>query len=72
MKVVNPLTSTGPSIRALVVNESSSALLVHFPRAVFTGALVQVRTQGKIVFGEARRCTSTGSGYEIYIEKKEL
>jgi hypothetical protein len=72
MKVINPLTSTGPSVRALVVNESASELIVRFPRAVFAGALVQVRTQGKIVFGEARRCTSKGSEYEIYIEKKEL
>jgi hypothetical protein len=72
MKVVNPLTSTGPSIGAWVVNESANTLLVRFPRVVFVGALVQVRTRGKIVFGEARSCTFKGSEYEIDIEKKEI
>ncbi len=72
MKVVDPLTSTGPSLRALVVYESASALIVRFPRVVFVGALVQVRTEGRIVFGKARGCTSNGSEYEINIEKREI
>jgi hypothetical protein len=72
MKVIAPLTSTGPSIRGRVVNDSATMLTVGFPHMVFTGALVQVRIDSKIVFGKARRCTPCGSEYEIEIEKQEI
>lgn len=72
MKVIYPLTSTGPSLRARVVNNSAGMLIVGFPCIVFAGALVQIRMQNKIVFGLARRCTPKGSEYEIEIEKQEI
>ena len=72
MKVIAPLTSTGPSIRARVVNDSATVLTVGFPHMVFTGALVQVRIDTRIVFGEARLCTPKGAEYEIEIEKREI
>jgi hypothetical protein len=70
MKVIAPLTSTGPSIRARVVNASASVLTVRFPHIVFTGALVQIRIHSRILFGKARRCIAKESEYEIEIEKQ--
>jgi hypothetical protein len=72
MKIISPLTSTGPSLRARVVNDSAGMLIIGFPCIVFVGALVQIRMQNKIVFGIARRCTPKGSEYEIEIEKQEI
>jgi hypothetical protein len=72
MKIISPLTSTGPSVRARVVKESASMLIIGFPRIVFAGALVQIRIQSTIVFGIARRCTAKASEYEIEIEKQEI
>ncbi|HEV1287123.1 MAG TPA: hypothetical protein VNU44_17515 [Bryobacteraceae bacterium] len=72
MKVIAPLTSTGPSIRARVVNASASVLTVRFPHIVFAGALVQIRIQTRILFGKARRCIAKDSEYEIEIEKQEI
>ncbi len=72
MKVIAPLTSTGPSVLARVVNDSASVLIVRFPHMVFAGALVQVRIQSRILFGEARSCIAMESEYEIEIEKHEV
>lgn len=71
IKVISPLTSTGPSIRSLVLSDSASLLIVRFPHIVFAGSLVQVRIQSKILFGKARRCTANACEYEIEIEKQE-
>jgi len=72
MKIIAPLTSTGPSVLARVVYDSASLLIVRFPHIVFTGALVQIRIQSRIMFGKARRCIAKESGYEIEIEKQEI
>jgi hypothetical protein len=72
MKVIAPLTSTGPSVRARILNDSATMVTVGFPHMVFAGALVQIRIQSKVVFGEARLCTPKGAEYEIEIEKREI
>ena len=72
MKVVAPLASTGPAIRARVVKDSANVLTVRLPHIVFAGALVQIRIQSRILFGEARRCIAKESEYEIEIEKQEI
>jgi hypothetical protein len=72
MKVIDPLTSTGPSVRSRVVSDSASLLIIRFPRIVFGGALVQIRMESKVLFGKARRCTANGGEYEIEIEKQEI
>jgi hypothetical protein len=72
MKVICPLTSTGPLVGARVVSHSASILILRFAQIVFVGALVQIRMQGKMFFGIARRCTLQGSEYEIEIEKQEV
>jgi hypothetical protein len=72
MKIIAPLTSTGPSVPARVVYDSGSMLTIRFPHVVFAGALVQIRIQSKVVFGLARRCTAIGSEYEIEVKKEEI
>jgi hypothetical protein len=72
MKVIDPLTSIGPSVRSQVVSDSAGLLIIRFPRIVFGGALVQIRIQSKVLFGKARRCRASGSEYEIEIEKQEI
>jgi hypothetical protein len=72
MKVIAPLTSTGPSVRARVVNSSASVIIVRFPQIVCAGALVQIRIQSRVLFGTARRCIAKESEYEIEIEKEEI
>ncbi len=73
MKVIAPLTSTGPSIRARVVRDSANMLTVRFPHIVFAGALVQVRIQSKVMFGKALHCIAKAEAeYEIEIEKQEI
>ena len=72
MKVIDPLTSIGPSVRSQVVSDSASLLIIRFPRIVFGGALVQIRIQSNVFFGKARRCTANGGEYEIEIEKQEI
>jgi hypothetical protein len=72
VKIIDPISSTGPSIRARVVNDSATTVIINFPRIVFAGALIQIRMQSKILFGKARRCTANGSEYEVEIEKQEI
>lgn len=72
MKVIAPLMSTGPAVRARVVKDSANVLTVRLPHIVFAGALVQIRIQSRILFGEARRCIAKESEYEIEIEKQEI
>jgi hypothetical protein len=72
MKIIVPLTSTGPSVLARVVNDSASLLIVRFPHIAFAGALVQIRIESRILFGMVRRCIAKGSEYEIEIEKQEI
>jgi hypothetical protein len=72
MKVIAPLTSTEPAVRARVMSDSASVLIVRFPHIVFAGALVQIRIQNRILFGKALRCIAKESEFEIEIEKQEL
>jgi hypothetical protein len=72
MKIIAPLTSTGPAVLARVVKDSASLLTVRFPHIVYAGALVQVRIESRILFGEARRCIAKESEFEVEIEKQEI
>jgi hypothetical protein len=72
MKVINPLTSTGPSARVEVVNWSDSEVCVRLPRQVFVGALIHLRAADKIFMGEVRQCHAMESGHEIHIRVNEI
>ncbi len=72
MKVIAPLTSTGPAVPIRILHLSATMLIVRFPHIVFAGSLVQIRIQSRILFGKARCCDATESEYEIDIEIQEL
>ena len=65
VKILNPLTSTGPSMHAELLGSSDRGLQVRVPRCILVGSTVQVRTQKGIAFGEVRSSAQSGSDYEI-------
>jgi hypothetical protein len=65
VKVLNPLTSTGPSMHAELIGSSETDLHLRVPRCIFRGSSVQVRTHQGIVFGAVQSCVAAGSEFEI-------
>lgn len=72
MKVIDPLMSTGPSTKVQVLRWSDSELSVCVPRRVLVGATVHLRTAGKIIIGEVRRCEPNEGSHEISVLVKEI
>jgi hypothetical protein len=72
MKVIDPLRSSGPSVRVQVVQWSDSELCVRAPHRVSMGALVHLRTANRVLVGEVRDCTPTHTGHEIRVVVKEI
>jgi hypothetical protein len=68
IKVVNPLTSLGPSMQAEVLGCSDANLRVRVPRLIVAGSTVQIRTRGRTAFGEVRSSISTGAEFEIEVD----
>ncbi len=67
VKVLNPLTSSGPSMHGELLGFSDAGLQVRVPRCVLVGSTVQVRTPGRVVFGEVRSSIPAGAQYEIEV-----
>jgi hypothetical protein len=65
VKVLNPLTSTGPSMHAELISSSETDVHLRVPRCIFRGSSVQVRTHQGIVFGAVQSCVAAGSEFEI-------
>lgn len=65
VKVLNPLTSTGPSMHGELLNSSVDDLQVRVPKCVLVGSTVQVRTTAGIAFGEVRSSVASGAEFEI-------
>jgi len=65
VKVLNPLTSTGPSMHAELTSSSETDLHIRVPRCIFRGSSVQVRTNVGIVFGAVESCVPAGAEFEI-------
>ena len=72
VKVLNPLTSTGPSMRAELLNSSDEGLQVRVPRSILVGSMVQVRTREGIAFGEVRSSAVSGEEFEIGVVVQRL
>jgi hypothetical protein len=67
VKVLDPLTSTGPSMNAELISSSKTDLRVRVPRCIYPGSSVQVRTSEEIAFGVVRSCVTAGAEYEILV-----
>ena len=68
VKVLNPLTTTSPSIHAELLSSSEANLRVRVPRSISVGSAVQVKTRERVAFGLVRSSTASGSEYEIGVD----
>ncbi len=67
VKVLDPLTSTGPSMHAELISSSATDLRVRVPRCIFRGSSVQVRTSEGIAFGAVQSCVPIATEFEIEV-----
>lgn len=64
LKCLNPLTSTGPSIKARVVEISRSGMKIRANREFHTGGVVQVIVKDTFYLGTVRHCRRVEDGFE--------
>jgi hypothetical protein len=67
VKILNPLISSGPSMHGALLGFTNTGLQLRVPRCILLGSIVQVRTPGRVVFGEVRSSTPVGEQYEIEV-----
>jgi hypothetical protein len=72
VKVLNPLSSTGPAMHAELLSFSDTDLRVRVPRCILVGSMVRVRTGEKVAFGEVRTSVPIGTEFEIGLEVQRL
>jgi hypothetical protein len=65
IKILNPLTSIGPSAPAHLLNASPQSLHVRVSRLMVVGARVHVRSPLGQGFGSVRYCIPAGSEFQI-------
>jgi hypothetical protein len=70
VKVLAPLTSVGPAMRAELVGASDSGLHLRVPRFILVGSAVQIRIRDEVAFGEVRESGAVGGAYEIQVAVK--
>jgi len=71
LKVLDPITSLGPSGPAQLPATSSTGLHLRVPQIVFVGAMVQVRSSSGTVFGRVRYCFPGGAGFQIGVKLRQ-
>ena len=68
VKVLDPITSLGPSAPGQLLAASSTGLHLRVSRLLFVGAMVQVRSSIGTVFGRVRYCFPAGSEFQIGVK----
>lgn len=68
IKVLDPITSNGPSHPAHLLNASAGSLHVRVSRSIFIGALVHVRSSFGLAFGQVRYCIPAGAEFQIGVK----
>ena len=71
MKSLNPLTSSGPSTRARIIEISYHGMKLRVHREMLPGGLVQVIVGDKILMGTVRHARCLGSEFEVGIRLTE-
>ena len=71
LKSLNPLTSTGPSTRASIIEISHSGMRVRSNRHFQVGTLVHIITPGTFYLGTIRHCSPAGEAFEVGIKLTE-
>src|SRR5256885_2161667 len=64
LKCLNPLTSTGPSIKARVVEISRAGMRIRANREFQPGGVVQVIVKDMFYLGTVRHCQRLEEGFE--------
>jgi hypothetical protein len=72
IKVLDPITSLGPSGPAHLLNASSACLHVRVTKSIFIGALVHVRSSVGLAFGHVRYCIPAGPEFQIGVKLEPL
>jgi hypothetical protein len=72
IKILDPVTSLGPSGPAHLLNASAQSLHIRVPRSVFIGALVHVRSSIGLAFGHVRYCIPAGSEFQIGVKLEPM
>ncbi len=71
LKCLNPLTSTGPSIKARVVEISRSGMKILANREFHLGGVVQVIVKDTFYMGTVRHCRQVEGGFETGLKLTE-
>jgi PilZ domain len=71
LKCLNPLTSTGPSIKARVVEISRSGMKILANREFQPGGVVQVIVKDTFYMGTVRHCRQVEGGFETGLKLTE-
>jgi hypothetical protein len=68
VKVLDPITSLGPSAPARLMAICESGMHVRVANPIFVGALVQVRSSDVLAFGRVRYCIPVGQEFQIGVK----
>jgi hypothetical protein len=71
MKSVNPLTSTGPSSIARIVEISRGGLKLRAGERFMVGASVQIVAERRVFTGKVRHCQSIDGDFHIGVQLAE-
>jgi hypothetical protein len=72
LKSLDPVTSSGPSIVARLIEISRGGLKLRVGERFLTGSSVQVVAERRIFNGKVRYCRSTGKDFHIGIQLAEV
>jgi hypothetical protein len=70
VKVLDPLTSMGPSMQGELIDCSGSTLRIRVPRCILVGSSVHVRTPDIVAFADVISMREAGDGFEIEVTLK--
>jgi hypothetical protein len=72
IKILDPVTSLGPSGPAHLLKASAQSLHIRVPRSVLIGALVHVRSAIGLAFGQVRYCIPVGAEFQIGVKLEPM
>jgi hypothetical protein len=71
LKCLNPLTSTGPSARARIIEISYHGMKLRMNRELLPGGLVQIIVSNQVLMGTVRYARRTENEFEVGIRLTE-
>jgi hypothetical protein len=67
VKVLDPLTSLGPSMEGELLSSSASDFRLWVPRWIIPGSAIQILISKQVVLGKVWFSTKAGTGFEIEV-----